>query len=289
MVDFSQAKSVDIVWYLSQHGYTPVRETSRSAYYLSPLRSESAPSFHVDRVKNRWADWGFAKEDKMFGDLSDLVSEIEGCSLKEAVCKIVGGEDIKRYHKEVDTSSRQNNIEIEEEKDGISNEYLIEYIERTRNIPIEIVNKYCTQVKLRFASSAYAAHYMIGLKNDLGGYAIRNHFFKGSTKPASISTLNYSQVDEVSCFEGFIDYLSYEAMFGELGHTVIVLNSLVFIPMIKDVLRGYGMVNMRLDNDGAADDKLEYLRANEIDFVDQRYSLQGFKDWNELLVNTYSF
>lgn len=52
-----QAKSIAIAEYLQSCGITPVRVQGNSLWYLSPLRTESEPSFKVNQSRNEWYDF----------------------------------------------------------------------------------------------------------------------------------------------------------------------------------------------------------------------------------------
>lgn len=56
-----KAKQIDIVSYLAYLGFYPKIVRRNDFYYLSPLRNEKVPSFHVNRKKNVWFDHGSDK------------------------------------------------------------------------------------------------------------------------------------------------------------------------------------------------------------------------------------
>lgn len=278
-----QAKSIDLCNFLSEHGHLPVRENSHTAYYRSPFRSEANPSFSVNKIRNKWTDWGPRKH----GDVIDMAEWIYGCTTAQAIDSLLGGDGIPVYHKEVDVDKRKKNIEITDSKENIEEQYLIDYLETVRHIPLEVANRYCQEVLFRFATSMAVRHFGIGIKNDLGGYVIRNHWFKGTTAPSGITTVKFADSLECNLFEGFSDYLSYVTLHGEPKELTIILNSIVFIPMLVDYLRGFDATNLFIDSDDAADDQIEYLIANEINIKDRRDQYDGFKDYNSYLQANY--
>jgi len=287
-----RAKSVDITSYLSSIGIQPVREHSNSAYYLSPLRAESTPSFTVDKKANRWTDYGLTMEIKgetsfKGGDLIDLVEEMESCTTSRAINKILG-EEHTFFHRP-EAIVKVDAIEIVSEQDEIDNETLINYLEGTRHIPLQVAQEYCKQVLFRFPTSAYASHYGIAVENDKGGFALRSTWFKGAVKPAGITTIHFVNGTECLLFEGFIDFLSYVTLYGNPNHTCIILNSLVFIPMMIDVLQAYDVVHLWLDLDAAADMQVEYLMDNKVNIVDHRDVFSPHKDLNDYLQQTIDF
>ena len=279
-----RAKSVDITSYLSSIGITPVREHSNSAYYLSPLRAESTPSFMVKKTENRWTDYGL---DNAYGDLIDLVERLDECTTAQAINKILG-EEHTFFHRP-EALIKIDAIEIVSEQDEIDNETLINYLEGTRHIPLQVAQEYCKQVLFRFPTSAYASHYGIAVENDKGGFALRSVWFKGAVKPAGITTIHFVNGTECLLFEGFIDFLSYVALYGNPTHTAIILNSLVFIPMMIDVLQAYDVVHLWLDLDAAADEKIEYMMDNNVNIVDHRDVFSPHKDLNEYLQSNFNF
>jgi len=281
---FLKAKSVDLFHYLASLGYHPIRSNDRAAYYISPKRKEKKASFEVDRVKNRWSDWG---ESGAFGDVIDFVVWLNGCTTLEAAKILVNEEAIPQYHKPPQEENNQKNIEVLEERDEITNVALIEYLEVRRKIPVEVANKYCSEVLFQFAHSRYVKYYGVGWKNDLGGWGIRGLWFRGATRPAGISTVHFGGTTECLLFEGMLDWLSYVILHEEPEHTAIALNSLIYIPMMLDYLQGLDLVHLWIDNDAAATDKIEYLLANKVDIIDHRDEFAGYKDLNEKLQAEY--
>jgi len=277
---FLKARSVDLFHYMSSLGFTPVRYNDRKASYLSPKRDEKHPSFEIDRKMNRWSDYGDAGA---YGSPIDFVMWMNGCTELEAANILVNKEAIPQYKKPPKEEREEKNIEVLEEWSEITNTTLIDYCENERKIPIDIAEQYCNQVLFQFAGSKYVKYYGLGWLNNSGGYAIRGLWFNGSTRPSGISTVNNGNTGEIQLFEGMMDFLSYMVLYGGLGHEIIVLNSLIFIPMLTDYLKGFSHVHIWLDNDGPADLKTDYLKENGVNIVDHRKEFEGYSDLNERL------
>jgi len=278
-----RAKSVDLVYFLSTHGHKPVRETESSASYLSPFRTESNPSFSVNKVSNKWMDWG----PRVHGDVIDLAEKVYGCNKMEAIDHLLGGTGTPQYHVEIDVDKRKKNIEIVETHPDVTNESLVEYMEKVRKIPIDIVNKYCHEALMRFPTSAWVSHYAVACTNDLGGVVLKNRWFKGTTSPAGITTIHSEDSPECSLFEGLEDFLSHVTLNGEPTEQTIILNSVSFVPMIVDHLKTFDMVNVYIDADGAGDEQVIYLKENEVPIRDCRNVFDGYTDYNEYLQATH--
>jgi len=274
-----QAKNADIVEYLSSVGVHPQRSTSSRAYYCSPLRSESKPSFMVDKTNNRWADWGLSNS---YGDIIDLVSKMEQCSASDAIDIILKEDEPRIQHRKPDIDYIASPaIEVVEILDKVMNEGLIAYMVEERGIECNLVDLYCKEVHFRFEHTKYTTHFGIGFHNDKGGWEIRNRQFKVSTSPKTVTTIP-GENNKVLLFEGFVDFLSFLTLKGieRSPSTVIVLNSLSFVPFIAEYLLNYDEVNGCLDNDTAGDVQTDYLLSLDMNFVDRRYVYNGFNDFN---------
>ena len=280
---FIKAKKIDLYHYLSLQGFHPVRENDNIAYYLSPFREESSPSFHLNKNRNTWVDWG----DESRGDVIDFVQRYQDCSKIDALDTVLGGGLGARSFEPKEVDLKKKNIEVLEVEDEVTNETLKEYMEMSRRIPMDIVNKYCVQAIFQFATSRYVKHIGVAIQNDVGGYTLRNTWFKGTTSPAGIITIGDAEDVSLFLFEGMLDFLSYITLSGEPENTCIILNSLVFIPMMMDRLVGCDEVYLYIDNDGPANQKVEEMAEAGVNMVDKRSLFSEHKDLNEYLQSTY--
>jgi DNA primase len=76
-----QAKKIPITHYLHTKGIQPKTIKNGSAWYYSPFRNETTPSFKVDRQNNIWYDFGTGTG----GNLLDLVMNIEKTGIAGAL------------------------------------------------------------------------------------------------------------------------------------------------------------------------------------------------------------
>ena len=288
--NLQKAKNVSLIWYLAKLGHEPAktpRESPRRAYFKSPFRNENNASFVVDKMTNKYTDWG---GDNSYGDVIDFVSEYDGCTTSEAIEKILGNEILHTYRKpQIDVTYTPLAIEVIKQHQHVEFKYLVDYLEE-RLIPLELANKYLVHVEYVFGRTPWTTHSGLGFANDKGGWEIRNRHWKGGTSPKSISTIqgNKEDTDKINLFEGFFDFLSALVYYDTLSfdNDTIVLNSLSFVPFVSDILMNIGTVNVFFDSDAAGDDKLDYLLSKEINAIDQRGVYNGFGDFNEFLINT---
>ncbi|OJW80255.1 MAG: DNA primase, partial [Bacteroidetes bacterium 46-16] len=199
----NEAKNKDMVQFLSGLGYEPVKVRNNDYWYLSPLREEKTPSFKVNRKLNRWYDHGMGKG----GNLVDFAILYHGCTVSELLQNLSGNLSLQKpsIQQSITRPEPENQIKILGDF-ILSSTALLRYLQQ-RRIPIDIADRYCREVRYELNGKVY---YGIGFKNDLGGFEIRNPYFKASSSPKGITTIDNS-AGEVIVFEGFTDFLSFKA------------------------------------------------------------------------------
>ena len=275
----AKAKGKDLIAYMATLGYQPEMETDSMARYYSPFRGEGLASFVISKRKNTFFDFG----DRNRGDIVDFVMQHEKVNLPKALDIILNGESISAH-----TFDREKNndpaIVIRRVGAIISPELMI-YLSQRKISPL-IAQKYLKEVMFRFPYGKFPEkdYVALGFKTDSGGYEIRSRFFKICSPPKSITTLKGKSKDVV-LYEGFMDFLSHQTKYGDLGSkTVIVLNTLSFLPAVIPALRGRKVYSY-IDKDKAGDDATELMREEGVSVVDCRINFIGFKDINEQLTN----
>jgi hypothetical protein len=157
--------------------------------------------------------------------------------------------------------------------------YLERYV-HTRHIPLELAKQYCHEVHFWLNETLYKA---IGFKNDLGGYELRNDWFKGSCAPKAV-TLFKKSVERLCVFEGFFDFLSFRRLFrdGQFNNSsCLVLNSLSFLKKSEQQMTPFKEVYLFLDQDPAGRLQTQKLLDCSMRFIDGSNLYQGYKDLNE--------
>ena len=64
-----QAKDIDLVEFLKQRGYYPVKENNSKAFFKSPLREDKKASFMIEKKNNLFYDYGTGEG----GSIIDLI------------------------------------------------------------------------------------------------------------------------------------------------------------------------------------------------------------------------
>ena len=279
--------------YLERKGIRPVRRTPAYAMYRSPLREETRPSFKVDTEKNLWIDYAESRG----GSIIDLYMRLEDCTLSEAICRL-GQKALERTAYCSCSSKRETSISPNQRKDvtasgtrrltSISDTlppHLQEYLEKERCIDLEKTTPFLKCISYEVRGRRYEA---IGFANSSGGYELRdNHLFKGTVATKDITPIFEDKAQPVYLFEGFMDFLSFLSMKGEITNQCLVMNSVSNVPRSIHYLNERNITSIRvfLDNDDAGQRAVQELINAGFKVEDMTVYYRDFKDLNEYHVS----
>ena len=283
--DLSLIKRYPIVEYLERKGIKPVRRTPAYALYRSPLRAETHPSFKVDTEKNLWIDYAEGRG----GSIIDLCMRLESCTLLEAICHLGrNAPDDSAYSSRNDFASNylQPSMVANGARKLISISdtlppHLQEYLTKVRCINLENAKPFLKCISYEVKGRRYQA---IGFVNSSGGYELRdNQSFKGTVAPKDITPIFTDRAEPVCIFEGFMDFLSFLSMKGEVTNQCLVMNS------VSNVVRSIHYLNKRnitsvrafLDNDDAGRKAVQEFVNTGFKVEDMAVYYGDFKDLNE--------
>lgn len=282
-----QAKKINLIQYLDYLKIFPKKINREEYYYLSPLRNETNPSFHVDSVNNIWFDHG---GDNSGGTIIDFGIQYHHCTISEFL-KIL--EDYVHSNKLPNSIQQAVNLpaktKMKEKKIIVTSTGLIEspplicYLQ-LRKIPEKLAQTFCCEAKYKLYDKFY---YAIGFKNNDGGYELRNPGFKGSSKPKGITFIDRN-FRTIEVFEGFFSFLSFLTVIKNwefLHSNFLILNSLSFFWKCQELMEMHDLINLHLDRDTQG-----FLRTKEVQKISDKYkdasmAYYGFKDWNHYLCN----
>jgi len=275
-MEIQNIKQISITDYLQQQGYSPARVQGIHFWYYSPLRNESTPSFKVNTERNQWYDFGTGEH----GDIIDLVRTLQHCTMNKAIELLIGSKQI--MHQDFsfggERKTSKHKLEIISVQ-SLTNPYLLRYIAE-RGTSLSIANRFCSEVHYNNTNRTY---YAIGFADDAGGWEIRSPYFKGCIAPKAITTVSKG-TDHLQIFEGFMDFLSWQALNSSSTCDAIVLNSLALLPHIQEKIKGYKQVESFLDSDGAGRKSFEILKQFCPHIIDGSVRYREHKDLNEWLV-----
>jgi hypothetical protein len=276
-----EARSIDMVDYLSSLGYQPAKIRTWDYWYLSPLRNEKTPSFKVNRKLNRWYDHGLGKG----GNLIDFAILYNNCTVGEFLQTLCSGIS---FHQPFSVCSEgpekdnENRITILSER-PLSSFLLFRYL-YLRRIPLEVAKQFCKEVTYKLYEKEY---FGIGFKNNSGGWEIRNAFFKGSSAPKDITIIDRG-AKVIAVFEGFFDFLSFMAIArnGEFTKcNFLVLNSVSFFEKARPFLEKHHCINLYLDRDKTGQKCTAYALSISEKYKDKSGLYNHYKDVNDWIMN----
>ncbi|TXJ28076.1 MAG: DNA primase [Chitinophagaceae bacterium] len=282
-MNIKQAKSIDMVEYLSSLGFTPQRISEPHYWYHSPLRDEKTPSFKVNRKLNVWKDWGSGEG----GNIIDFGIKFHQCN-ESHFLKILDGSRVSpTLHKEVqkkyaDFDEKENTIKILRVK-PIASLPLIKYY-RSRRIPDAIAQAYLKEVNYELKGRKY---YALGFGNNEGGYELRNQYAKAASSPKAPTFID-NGARELAVFEGFFNFLSYQTMLHKQpqpARNFLILNSTSFFNQQLPRMQEHERTFLYLDNDNTG--QKHTAQALQIDpkkFSDERGLYKHHEDLNKWLI-----
>ncbi|MBE0392472.1 toprim domain-containing protein [Flavobacterium sp. PL002] len=275
-----QAKAIDLINYLKSLGFEPEKIRHNDYWYLSPFRDEKEASFKINRRLNRWYDHGLGKG----GNLIDFGIEFYKCSLPELLRNLSGNLSLQQPL----LSSLENSVQQEPkikivEVNTLTSYSLLRYLEQ-RTIPVALAQQFCKEVHYSLNDKTY---YGIGFKNDLGGYEIRNPYFKTTASPKGITTFENGS-NEVVVFEGFFDYLSFKAMTKNLpenSQDFVILNSVSFFERARLFMENHESIRLYFDQDETGQSYTKRALSLSTKYKDESTLYRNYKDLNDWSVN----
>jgi hypothetical protein len=240
-------------------------------WYLSPLRAERTASFQVNKKTNKWKDFGSGQG----GDVVNLICEY----LKVSDLYHTVPDALRWIENMVGRNYKPNIIrpkiwsEIAEDKKtfellsvGEVEHFGLKNYLASRGITLNVAFKYLKEVHLLNTITKQKI-VSLGMKNEEGGYELRNPTFKSCFGKKGITYIRGADPDskEINKFEGSFDFLSVMTSLNgkQLNNDTIVLHSTSMLQTAYDFIRGfnYEVINSWLDNDKAGDIATENVDA----------------------------
>ncbi len=283
-MNIRETKEIDMVQFLSRLGHELAEIKGKNYWYLSPLRSEKAPSFKVNAKMNRWYDWGEGKG----GNLVDFGTLYYRCSVADFLKKLDGSLlSINHRTKQEQTinsnDEEKNQIKILTVK-SLTSFPLLRYLEK-RKISRKIADQFCSEITYRLNDKKY---YAIGFSNNSGGYELRNEYIKGSSSPKDITFIDKGAKDP-AVFEGFFNFLSYLALYQNREKSIrnfLILNSTSFFEKSLPLMQPHKAVHLYLDHDKTGEKFTRHaISLDKEKFKDERQLYQKYSDLNDWLMN----
>jgi DNA primase len=250
-----QAKKIPITHYLHTKGIQPITVKNGSAWYNSPFRNETKPSFKVDRQNNIWYDFGTGTG----GNLLDLVTQIEKTGIAGALMILQRPELSKtRFSFSEQQISESNTIELKHLQ-PLQNRALVQYLAARKISQSKAVN-YVQEAYYQVNGKKYFALCWENIKN---GYALHNAYRKKYTAGNAAATIIKGNNKILNFFESMIDFLSaleYYQMNKSAGTTIVLNSTTNLIEPILKMIKDYPQINLFLDNDDTGQQAAENIK-----------------------------
>ena len=279
----SRLRELDLVYLLEMLGHDVVarKKNDTDYWYLSPLRNERTASFHINRTSNKWYDFGLMAG----GNPVDFLLRYHGCSVTKLLDRMnVSFSPNRLYLHEPDLhegrTALNSKLVVKEVRPLYA--YPLKNYLHERSIPIAVADNFCKEVSYEIGGRSY---YGIGFQNDAGGWEIRNKNFKQSSAPKDITCLG-SGAASAHVFEGFMDFLSYQALHPYEDPRMVdfvVLNGGGLFDRALPFLEQHSRVHLWLDRDVTGLAYRDYALSLGSRFRDESGLYEKFKDLNDWL------
>lgn len=276
-MNISQAKEIVIADYLRLYGFTPTKIQGDNLWYCSPLRHEKTPSFKVSQSLNCWYDHGIGRG----GNIIDLIMSMHRLNnISDALRHLTLNPPLDNSGSFSFQQQNTHPVIAGIETKEITHPALIDYLTE-RKINTDIARNYCREAHYTIDGQPYFA---IGFKNDAGGYELRNRYFKGSSAPKDITTIQ-NHNGQCLLFEGFMDFLSYLTLkkLTTPQQDIVILNSVAHLSKAMNFIKRHDQLFTFLDNDDAGKRALEEVRKQIPNTSNQSAFYAKYKDLNECL------
>lgn len=273
-MNIDQAKAIPLGLILEKIGCKPAKENTKRSIYLSPLRAEKTPSFHVNPESNLWYDHGIGQGGSIIEFVTlYLQSQGEACTVSDALRWLGNMAGIVATIKSVQVfeSLKEDATLVLKNAKPIKHPALIKYLEN-RGIPLVVAIPYMSEV-LVHNTDTRKDFFALGMKNEEEGYEIRNPYFKGCLGAKAITFIRgrRPKPEGIHLFEGMFDFVSAITFskVAQFEDDAIILNSLSCLKQATPYIKGYGyrFAYTWFDNDPAGEKATqsiaEFLKTEE--------------------------
>lgn len=283
----AEARKIDMVDYLSSLGFQAIKTRGEDYWYLSPFRQEQTPSFKINRRSNIWYDHGSGDGGNII-DFGILYHCVDVRGFLELLTRDYRQNDLS-FHPQLKKESSISPVAGEKEKiteskivitatRQLSNSRLLHYLNE-RGIAPDLARQFCREVDFNLYKKQHTA---IGFPNGMGGYELRNPYFKGSSSPKTFRFFD-NRTKELEVFEGFFDFLSWLSHFKDnpLTSNFLVLNSLSFFQRAKQTMEMHSSIRLWLDRGTAGQACTMHAIKSHPAYEDKSSLYKDFDDLNE--------
>jgi len=276
-MDLDKIKAIPIERFMVSLGYQIKSVTTSNIFFDSPFRNEKTASFSVWKKNNLWKDFGSGEG----GDIIELAQMVLNITFQEAIEQL-NKQNYSPIQIAQITKHKKSELQLKKLVDTVQNKALLQYMKERNLQP----NKITGLVGEIYYLNNEKNYFGLAFKNDLGGYEIRNKYFKGCYGTKHFTTIKKG-FDSITVFEGFIDLLSLLS-WEDLKSDILVLNSCAIAPKSIPIINQYQKAYLMLDNDKSGNHTTDLIiNQTTAKAIDLRYLYQGFKDINDWIKTKY--
>lgn len=281
----SEVKAMDIVIFLQNLGYNPIKINSRYAMFHVPYRNSNHPTLRINRIENTWLDYSTGRKGNII-ELGKLVYQIDN---DDQVIRILQDSILpfslqSRYLIDNEGNPTMiSKIRVQE----LSNKKLLSYLD-SRDIDLALAVKYCREI---YYSVKWKKYFALAFRNNSGGFEIISPHIKGYIAPRDLTLISLSSSNPYCIvFDNFMDFLSYLTLNKRIDFTIfsdtvdyLILNSVLNVHRSIPILKKYELVACCLSNDEKGEEAVNLI-ASEHDGVHDLSSVyEGYKDLNDFI------
>lgn len=281
----SEVKAMDIVIFLQNLGYNPIKINSRYAMFHVPYRNSNHPTLRINRIENTWLDYSTGRKGNII-ELGKLVYQIDN---DDQVIRILQDSNLpfslqSRYLIDNEGNPTMiSKIRVQE----LSNKKLLSYLD-SRDIDLALAVKYCREI---YYSVKWKKYFALAFRNNSGGFEIISPHIKGYIAPRDLTLISLSSSNPYCIvFDNFMDFLSYLTLNKRIDFTIfsdtvdyLILNSVLNVHRSIPILKKYELVACCLSNDEKGEETVNLI-ASEHDGVHDLSSVyEGYKDLNDFI------
>ncbi|OOG19630.1 hypothetical protein BWD42_06885 [Sphingobacterium sp. CZ-UAM] len=289
---------VSLVDFLSRLGHQPSQKSGKELFYKSMLRKENTPSLCVNDQLDVWFDHGGANLSGIKGGnvIDFALAYWHPITFREALNKIneimnvptkIAFVDSERKKRPRQKATRLANYKIQDIKELGNNPAIEKYLKK-RGIWEQAQGKVKeVYYSIETGPKKGRFYFSAGWKNENDGWELRNKIgvfdFKSCLGRKGVSVFS-GDLDRLSMFEGFLDYLSWKKDNPDATDSILVLNSVNLLDIAIKKACGFPNIDVYFDRDNAGETAFKQLKKVLPQAKDCSETYSNFKDYNEMLL-----
>ena len=290
-MNIAEAKQIPIANILLELGHQPVqaKKDGRELWYYSPFGEEGTPSMHVDTQRNIYKDFSSG----LGGDNIHLVAQLTGQGTSEA---------LRWLQQNINPAAARVNLRPKDRQEPsinslvllrahrVANPSLLSYLTKERGISPAVAAAHMQEVHFRNVDKD-KKYFGVGMKNDQGGFDIRNPYPNSKVVVGSsgIILVSGNRKDQrLEVFESKYDFLTKASMLNNEYRDTLIINAAGNVQAAVDHIKQQSFKDVLVyphnDENGRGQQLMSDLQNELKDVVrvhDRSFLYRQAKDMNE--------